>query len=90
MTAAHAAATAYIPAHNVAAVLSTARCNGDGLVVVPTEDGGDTATCVGCSNCTPTATPAGEHALLAAIRDRKRMLAYVADVFADCPDDEPF
>lgn len=80
MTAAHAAATNYVPSARAAQVAAAAICDGTGLIIVPTADGPETSACFGCRACTPIAVDP--------VRAEQRRAANLRDVFAAAPDDE--
>lgn len=83
MTAPRAAAAHTIPTGSLLAARERGGCNGEGLVVIRTEDGPDVTTCPGCRHCTPTtARPAAEVA--AAAR------AATARVFCAALNDDAF
>lgn len=84
MTAAHAAATSYVPAARAALAAATARgCNGEQLVVVRTDEGRDVQSCPGCADCRPVVTTAP-----APVRSAARRASDLADVFASCNADD--
>ena len=87
MTAAHAAATSFIPAARAALAAATGRgCNGEQLVVVRTDEGVERTSCPGCADCRPVVTTAP-----APVRSAARRASDMADVFAYTNlDDAPF